>query len=79
MMKENRKLKPEIQEIIISGCEGGGAAPGNNKKSCPRHTGAGSLFDVIYEISKIRTRMKIPDIYSFVTMGMIMGLRLVVL
>ena len=37
------------------------------------------LFSRLYKISGIHGCRKIPDIYSFVTMGMIMGLRLVVL
>ena len=37
------------------------------------------LFSRLYKISGIHGCRKNPDIYSFVTMGMIMGLRLVVL
>ena len=39
----------------------------------------GPVFSRLYKIPGIHGCRKIPDIYSFVTMGMIMGLRLVVL
>lgn len=44
-----------------------------------RRVGAGTCFSRLYKISGIHGCRKIPGIYSFVTMGMIMGLRLVVL
>ena len=56
------------------------------KSSLPKHEKQVSvpmrhrdLFSRIYKRSGIHGCRKIPDIYSFVTMGMIMGLRLVVL
>mgnify|MGYP006890061501 FL=1 len=56
------------------------------KNSLPKHEnrslcrcGTETCFSRLYKISGIHGCGKIPDIYSFVTMGMIMGLRLVVL
>jgi len=56
------------------------------KSSLPKHEnrslcrcGTETCFSRLYKISGIHGCRKIPDIYSFVTMGMIMGLRLVVL
>ena len=57
----------------------GGKAPGSAKSDARAGAGAGIAFCCLYEISKIKACRKFPDIYSFVTMGMIMGLRLVVL
>ena len=48
-----------------------------NRSLC--RIGTETCFSRLYKISGIHGCRKIPDIYSFVTMGMIMGLRLVVL
>ena len=57
----------------------GAAQPPATTKRAARAIPVRAALFQLWETAKTRICRKIPDIYSFVTMGMIMGLRLVVL